>query len=102
MVRVCLDHYCFHIDNDYLGLSDMCRYDQVGLADEFAAKLHNWADTFWDAMEHNEFIDIETHNRIGLEIAREIKPFMSGYGTFAFSIITSVDGTHIEITSVEI
>jgi len=102
MVRVYLDHICFHIDNDYLGLSDMCRYDEVGLPDDFVAKLYNWADIFWHAMEHNEFIDIETHNRIGLEIAREIKPFMSGYDRYAFSIITSVDETHIESTSVEV
>ncbi len=72
MLKVSLDEFCFHVDDDHFGCTDLYHYDDFCLPDELVAKLDAWADAFWEAREHPESLDIERHNRVGLEIAREI------------------------------
>jgi len=91
MLTVALDQFCFHVDNADYGYTDLYNYDEFGLPDELVAKLDSWAYSYWESMEQPANLDVETHNKVGQEIARDIKPFMTSYDRFTFSAITSIE-----------
>jgi len=105
MQKISLDQFCFHVD-DHFGYTDLYHYDDFGLPDEIVIKLDEWADVFWASMEHPESIDLEQYNRIGLELTKEVKPFITHIGKLSFSSIVDIEvlpnGKHLTGKSIEI
>lgn len=86
-----LSHLCFTVENSYFTYTDCYHFDDFGLPEYLVNKLDSWANSFWAAEKNLENFDIAQHNRIGLEIAREIKPYIADRGKFKFTSIVSLE-----------
>lgn len=84
-----LNEFCFYHDTKHYPADCLC-YDFFDMPEELLA-CEAWSEAYWVGLQHHKTLDLAEHNRIGLELVKEIKPYVAGYGKFFFKMVVSIE-----------